>query len=179
MLSRQTLSLLKASPQQALGGVYGDVFWNLLPSMAYVAGAELPCIVYVANPTDEDREYMLALTVSSAGSVITKYPVRVDEVTGFPVDANSVISLPGALVVGYSDVALTMSLYEKEENEVVDTVSTALTTAGTSGLPTLPEFPELPGLPPVGGIDLNSMLNMMILLVVVVMMMKMMTKVTK
>jgi len=177
MLNRQALAQLKALPQTLGGGVYGDVFWNLMPSGMYVPGTELPCTVYVANPTDENREYMLALVVSSGGEAIAEYPIRVDDETWFPVEANSVIGLPGALLLGYSDVALTMSLYEKEQNEIIDTVSTALTTMGTSGLPDLPDvppFPEFPGLPPVGGIDLGAVMNLMLTMMVVVMAMKMM-----
>lgn len=178
MLNKQALAYLKTSPQVLGGGVYGDVFWDLMPSVMYVPGTELPCIAYVANPTDEDREYMLALTLSSAGETIIEYPIKVDDLTWFPVEANSVVSLPGALVLGYSDVALTMSLYEKEQNKVVDTVSTALTTTGTSGLPDLPEvppFPEFPGIPPAAGIDIGSIVSLMITMMIVVMMMKMMT----
>ena len=179
MLNKLALAQLKASPQVLGGGVYGDVFWNLMPSIVYVPGTELPCIAYVANPTDEDREYMLALTISSGGETITEYPIKVDDLTWFPVEANSVVSLPGALVLGYSDIALTMSLYEKEQNKVVDTVSTALTTTGTSGLPDLPDvpaFPDLPRLPPTTGIDIGSIVNVMITMMIVVMMMKMMTQ---
>jgi len=179
MLNRQALVYLKALPQVLGGGVYGDVFWDLMPSIVYVPGTELPCIAYVANPTDEDREYMLALTVSSGGTTITEYTIKVDDLTWFPVEANSVVSLPGALVLGYSDVALTMSLYEKEQNKVVDTVSTALTTTGTSGLPSLPDvppFPEFPGIPPSAGIDIGSIVNLMITMMIVVMMMKMMAQ---
>ena len=135
MLSKQTLALFKALPQQALGGTYGDVFWSLMPSTVYVATTELPCTVYVANPTDEDREYMLSLAVWRDGSVITEYTVRVDDLVWFPVDADSVISLPGALVVGYSDAALVMSLFERERGEVVDVVSVALTSSVSAGLP--------------------------------------------
>jgi len=178
MLNRLALAQLKASPQVLGGGVYGDVFWNLMPSVVYVPGTELPCTVYVANPTDEDREYMLALVISSAGATIAEYSIKVDDQTWFPVEANSVIGLPGALLLGYSDVALTMSLYEKEQNEIIDTVSTALTTAGTSGLPDLPDvpaFPEFPGLPPTTGFDIGSIMGLMITMMIVVMMMKMMT----
>ncbi|GAH75386.1 unnamed protein product, partial [marine sediment metagenome] len=90
MLNRQALAQLKAYPQVLGGGVYGDVFWNLMPSIVYVPGTELPCTVYVANPTDEDREYMLALIISSAGETIAEYPIRVDDETWFPVEANTV-----------------------------------------------------------------------------------------
>ena len=191
MLSKRTLALYKALPQQSLGGAYGDVFWNLMPSTVYVARTELPCIIYIANPTDEDREYMLSMAISRAGSVITEYAVRVDELVWFPVEANSAISLPGALVVDYSDVALVMSLYEREQNEVVDVVSVALTSVGTAGLPGLPREPGEPGLPtplppfpgyPPGsdtGSTISSMITMVITIMMVMMMMKVMTGVMK
>lgn len=157
----------------SLVGEYGDVFWSLTPSVVYVAGTELYVRIYAANPTDIDREYMLMAQVSSAGQVITEFPVKVDEGTWFEVEAGSVVSLPGVLLVGYTDVALTLNLYEKEQNDVVDSVSTALTSAGTAGLPALPGIPGIPT------DTISNILNMMIMLVVVIMMMKMMTKVTK
>ena len=178
-MDSQAIIRYKTRSQQVLGGAYGDIFWNLMPSTIYVAGTELPCIVYVANPTDEDREYMLSLSILRDGAVVTEYPVRVDVLVWFPVEANSVISLPGALVVGYSDVGLVMSLYEKEQNGVVDTVSVALTTAGTSGLPSLPEFPGMPPSDGAGGISLNSMMSLMITMMMIVMMMKMLSRMTE
>lgn len=180
MLSRQAL-VSKVLPQTLGGSVYGDVFWNLMPSMVYAPETELPCTVYVANPTDEDREYMLALRIFLAGVLVTEYPVRVDNITWFPVEANSVVGLPGALVLGYSDVVLIMSLYEKEQNEIVDTVSTALTTIGTSGLPSFPGLPGFPELPetPTTAIDLSSIMSMVIMLASLAMLGMMMKTMTK
>ncbi len=156
----------------SLVGEYGDVFWSLTPSVVYVAGTELFVRVYVANPTDVDREYMLIASVLSAGQVVSEFPITVDEMTWFTVEADNVVALPGAVRIGYTDAALTLNLYEREQNEIVDSVSTALTSAGTAGLPPLP---GLPG-PPPGGFDMSSIMNMMIMVMIMVMIMKMMTK---
>jgi len=162
---------------------YGDIFWDLFPVLAYVPGTEIPCIIYVANPTDTDRVYMISAALIRDGETLVEYPIRVDNVTEFPVEANSVISLPGSLVMAFSDCALTLNLYEKEQNEVVDSVSAALTSTGTAGLPDVPT-PGLPGLPPVYDVPgdtgniISSMVEIMIMMMVMMMMMKMMTKVT-
>lgn len=161
---------------------YGDIFWSLSPALVYVPGTEISCIIYVANPTDIDRTYMISAALTTGGATLIEYPIRVDNITEFPVEANSVISLPGSMVMAYSDCALTLRLYEKEQNEVVDTVSAALTTVGAANLPDIPT-PGLPGLPPIyddvpdGTTDTaSSMLGLMITMIIVVMMMKMMTK---
>lgn len=161
-------------PQQ-LAGKYGDVFWDLTPVVVYVANSEIFCHVYVANPTDTDREYMLVLVLLRGGVSLAEYPVLVDELVWFPVEAETVISLPGALLLGYSDVVLTINLYEKEQNKVVDSASIVLTTSGTTGLPGLPEIPGVPIEDGVG-VDLSGLVSLMITMMIVVMMMRMMAK---
>ena len=144
--------------QASLVGEYGDVFWNLPPSMVYMAGSEIHCRIYVANATDIDREYLLMAALARNGQVINEFPIRVDEAAWFSVQANSVVSLPGALVLDYSDAVLTVNLYERETNEVTDSVSTALTSAGTANLPVLPGIPA-PS-------DMSSLMNLLVMFVV-------------
>lgn len=156
--------------QQAdLVGDYGDIFWNLSPSMTYVAGSEICCRFYVANPTDVDRQYMMMASLSRNGEVIDEFTIRVDEAAWFTVEANNVVSLPGALVLDYSDAALTVNLYERETGEITDSVSTALTSAGTANLPVLPGIPAAPT-------DMSNLMNMLMMLMVVMMMGVMMTR---
>jgi len=158
--------------QQDLVGEYGDVFWSLPPSLVYIAGSEIHCRIYVANPTDADRQYMLMATLSRNGQVIDEFPIKVDEAAWFSVPANNVVSLPGALVLNYTDAALTVNLYERETNEVTDSVSTALTSAGTANLPVLPGIPAAPS-------DMSNLMNMLVMFMVMVMMMTMMTRIAE
>lgn len=154
----------------SLVGEYGDVFWSLTPSVMYVAGTELFVRIYVGNPTDVDREYMLMVLVSRAGRTITEFPIKVDDGTWFEVGVGSVVNLPGVLKVGYTDVALSLNLYEKEQNDIVDSVSTGLSSVGTAELPPLPGFPGAPSAPDT----ISSMMSLMIAMMMIVMMMKMM-----
>ena len=125
-----------------LVGDYGDIFWNLPPSMSYVAGSEIHCRIYVANPIDIDREYMIMAALSRGGEILSEFPIKVDEAVWFLVEANNVVSLPGALFLDYSDVALTLNLYERVTDDITDSVSAALTSAGTANLPVLQGYPE-------------------------------------
>ena len=159
----KTFQLLPA----ALAGEYGDVFWTLEPVTTYGPGTELYTRVYVGNPTSTDREYMLMAVVSRAGTTISEFPIVVDNATWFEVQANSVITLPGTLAVGYTDATLTLNLYEKEQNDVVDSVSTELTSAG---VPTLPEIPS------ISYDTLSSLITAMMVIMMMSMVMKMMSK---
>jgi hypothetical protein len=138
-----------------LVGELGDIFWSLPPALTYVAGSEIHCRIYVANPTDVDRNYMMMARLSRGDEVLAEFPIKVDQAAWFPVEAGSVISLPGALVLSYSDVALTVYLYEEETNEITDMVSTALSSAGTAQLPILPGLPQIPA-----GLDWMSLIGM-------------------
>jgi len=153
-----------------LVGDYGDVFWTLEPSLMYVAGTEIFVRIYVANPTDTDREYMLMAVASSGDQELSEFTVKVDDKSWFEVEAESVISLPGALVVDYTDVALTLYLYERSTGKITDSVATALSSRGTEYLPILPGLPS-------AGFDISSIMNLMLVMVVMVMMMKMVGKV--
>ena len=153
-------------------GKYGDLFWNVAPSMVYAGGAEFHARIYVANTTAVDREYMLLATVSRDSQVLSEFPVTVDGAAWFSVAAGSVVSLPGAMTVDYTDAALTLSLYERETNEVTDSVSTVLTSQGTEYFPLLPGLPQLPA----GAADMISPLMSLIALIMVMMMLSSMMR---
>jgi len=149
-----------------LVGEYGDIFWTLHSSLVYAAGSEISARVYVANITDTEREYMIMATVSREETVLAEFPVTVDGRSWFTVEADSVVTLPGALKVSHTDAVLTLSLYERETGEITDSVSTALTGAGTQALPVLP------GIPAAEGLDIGSL----VMVVVMIMMMGMVTR---
>lgn len=146
-----------------LAGTYGDVFWTMEPVMVYVAGSEIYARIYVGNPTDTDREYMLMASVSRIGVLITEFPIKVDDGTWFDVEAGNVVSLPGALEVAYTDVVLTLNLYERVQNDIVDSVASSLISAGI-GLP----FPGVPS--PIDNI--SDLMTMMIFVMMITIMMK-------
>jgi len=159
--------------QQAdLAGEYGDVFWSLSPVLTYVAGSEAHCRIYVANTTDEERQYMLMAELSREGEVIDQFPLKVDGLAWFTVGANNVVGLPGAVILNYTDCALTINLYERETNQITDSVSTALTSQGTANLPVLP------GLPAVST-ETPDIMSTMLIFMVLVMMTTMMTRAVK
>lgn len=149
-----------------LVGDYGDVFWDLDPAVFYMAGGEIPCQIYVANVTDTDREYMLLATVSRDGTVISEFVVTVDGKAWFPVEAESVVSIPASMVVNYTDVVLTLNLYERDTNSVTDSVSAALYST-TGGF-----LPPFPGVPPSAGFDMYSMMMLMVVVMMMTMAMK-------
>lgn len=153
-------------------GKYGDLFWSLAPSMVYAGGAEFHARIYVANTTELDREYMLMASVSRDSQMLSEFPVTVDGAAWFSVEAGSVVSLPGAMMVDYTDAVLTLNLYEKETNEITDSVATVLTSQGTEYFPLLPGLPQLPA----SAADMMSPLMSLIALVMVMMMLSSMTR---
>jgi len=153
-----------------LAGEYGDVFWTLEPVTIYAAGTQIYARIYVGNVTDVDREYLLMAVVSRTGAMITEFPIIVDNVTWFEVKSNRAIPLPGVFVLDYTDVILTLNLYEKEQNDIVDSVFTALTSAGTEEL----TFPPIPK--PSEPTDIFSSIMPLIMLMMVMMMLMPMFK---
>jgi hypothetical protein len=124
-------------------GKYGDLFWNLAPSMVHTAGAEFHVRIYVANTTGIDREYMLMATVSRDEQVLSEFPVTVDGGAWFSVGAGDVVSLPGAMTVDYSNAVLTLNLYERATGEITDSISTVLINQESQYYPLLPALPQL------------------------------------
>ena len=60
-----------------LTGTLGDIFWNLAPSIVYSSGSELGATIYVANPTEESKEYALMARLSSDDTVISEEAVKI------------------------------------------------------------------------------------------------------
>jgi len=148
-------------------GKCGDLFWNLDPSMVYLAGTEIHARVYVANTTDVERQYMLMASISRENQVLSEFPITVDGAAWFSVGAGDVVSLPGALMVDYSDVVLTLSLYERESNEITDSIYTTLTSQGTEYFPQLPSLSQIPT--GVSGDVMSPIMTLMALMMVMMM----------
>ena len=141
-----------------MGGELGNIFWDLPPWIVYAAGYDLGCTIYVANPTDTEKEYALMSRLSSNETVISEEAVRVFGYAWFKVDPRDFIRLRGALRSDETDVVLSVLLVERETEEVADSVSTSLVAPAVSTLP--PTWPGLPGEPGVTGFDWSSVLMM-------------------
>lgn len=150
-----------------LVGTIGDIFWDLPTWVQYLAGSELGCIIYVANPTDEAKEYSLMSVIVSNGETLLEEAITVHDLTWFEVDPNDFIRLFGALSFNFTNVTLIVQLIEKESNEVVNEVSTYLSAT---------QWP--PGWPggAVGGFDWTSLLMLIMLVVMGIVMVKSVTK---
>jgi len=143
-----------------MGGELGNVFWDLPPWIVYTPGYDLGCTIYVANPTDTEKEYTLMSRLSSNETIISEEAVRVFGFAWFKVAPNDFIRLRGALRSDDSDVVLSVLLVERETEEVADSVSTSLVAPTVSALP--PTWPGAPGATGTTGFDWSSMLTMMV-----------------
>ena len=141
-----------------MGGELGNIFWDLPPWIVYAAGYDLGCTIYVANPTDTEKEYTLMSRLSSNETVISEEAVKVFGYAWFKVDPRDFIRLRGALRSDESDVVLSVLLVERETQETADSVSTSLVAPAVSTLP--PTWPGAPGTTTTG-FDWSSMLMMM------------------
>ena len=141
-----------------MGGKLGDIFWDLSPWIVYAVGYDLGCSIYVANPTDTEKEYALMARLTQDTTMISEEALPVFGYTWFKVDPGDFVRLHGALRFSESDVDLTVLLIERETEEVIDSVATKLVaaTAATSALP-----PTWPGAPGTTGYDWSSLLGMM------------------
>ena len=128
-----------------LVGSLGDIFWDLPPWVTYMPGADIGCVIYVANPTDEEREYALMSHLSAEGMVISEESVTVFGYSWFKVDPGDFIKLHGAFNFDNTGVTLTLSLIERESDEVTDAVATFLAEPDAAAWP--PEWPGAPGAP--------------------------------
>jgi len=143
-----------------MGGELGNIFWDLPPWIVYAAGYDLGCTIYVANPTDTEKEYTLMSRLSSNETVISEEAVKVFGYAWFKVDPKDFIRLRGALRSDESDVVLSVLLVERETQEIADSVSTSLVAPTVSALP--PTWPGAPGTTEAAGFDWSSMLMMML-----------------
>ena len=159
----------------ALAGSKGDLFWDLAVPVIYVAGSELPCDIEVANPDTEDHEYMLMTRLQSDSSIISEDAVRVDGGAYFVVEAGDKRTLSGVFSFNHVDVTLTLLLYLRGSEDVVDSVSTSLVTPSTASALWPPGWP----IGTTTGGDWSSMFNMMLPLLMMVMMMGVLTSAFK
>jgi len=141
-----------------MGGELGNIFWDLPPWIIYAPGYDLGCTIYVANPTDTEKEYTLISRLSSNETVISEEAVKVFGYAWFKVDPKDFVRLRGALRFDESDVVLSVILVERETEEIADSVSTSLVAPAVAALP--PTWPGTPGTPGATGFDWSSMLMM-------------------
>jgi len=120
-----------------LSGTLGDIFWDLAPAIVYSSGSELGATIYVANPTEEAKEYALMARLSSDDTVISEESVRVFGAAWFTVDPGEFIRLHGAFRFDDTDAVLSLLLIERETGEMADAVSGYLVSpeAAASGWP--------------------------------------------
>ncbi len=121
-----------------MSGDLGDVFWDLPPVVAYVAGLDLGCGIFVANPTDTEKEYALMARLSRGETVVSEEALPVFGYTWFKVDPGDFVTLKGALRFTESNADLTVSLIERGTQEATDSVSTRLAQVSSSALPPWP-----------------------------------------
>ena len=142
-----------------MGGELGNIFWDLPPWMVYAPGFDLGCTIYVANPTDTEKEYSLISRLLSNDKVITEEAVKVFGYAWFKVDPKDFIKLRGALRADESGTVLSVFLIERETEEIADSVATSLVAPATSSLP--PSWPGNTGTTATTGSNMTSMLTMM------------------
>ena len=59
-----------------MSGSLGDIFWDLPSWLTYESGFDLGCSIYVANPTDTEKEYALMARLSQGETVISEESLR-------------------------------------------------------------------------------------------------------
>jgi len=144
-----------------MSGELGDIFWDLAPWITYEPGYDLGCSIYVANPTDTEKEYALMSRLSQADAVISEEVLPVFGHSWFKVEPGDFVRLRGALRFAESDGDLAILLIERETEEVADSVVTVLVSPATAGvLP--PTWPGSTGTPGVTGFDWSLVLAMML-----------------
>lgn len=126
-----------------MAGSLGDIFWDLAPAIAYSAGFDIGCTIYVANPTSEEKEYALMARLSRDTTKISEEALPVYGQTWFKVEPGDFVVLKGAMRFNDSNAVLTVSLMEKETGTETDSVATTLIASTTSALP--PSWPGTTG----------------------------------
>ena len=142
-----------------MGGELGNIFWDMAPWIIYAPGYDLGCTIYVANPTDTEKEYTLISRLSSNETVISEEAVKVFGYAWFKVDPKDFIKLRGALRADDSNAVLSVLLIERETEEIADSVATSLVAPSVSSLP--PSWTGTPRATATMGFDWSSMLTMM------------------
>jgi len=126
------------TPINVMGDAPGDIFWDLPPVVSYVPGQAIGATIYVANPTDTEKEYALMAELWSGEVAVSQEAIPVFGHAWFAVAPGDFVRLIGELVFEETDVSLVVQLVERETEEVVDSVSTYLVTPAAAGLPTWP-----------------------------------------
>jgi len=144
-----------------MGSELGDIFWDLAPWITYEPGYDLGCSIYVANPSDTEKEYALMARLSRDTVIVSEEVLPVFGYTWFKVAPGDFIRLRGALRFDESDGELAILLVERETEEIADSVVTLLVSpSGAGALP--PSWPGVPGAPGSSGADWSSLLFMMV-----------------
>lgn len=138
-----------------MAGRLGDIFWDLAPYIVYAPGFDIGCNIYVANPSETPKEYALMARLSRDTTKISEEALPVFGYTWFTVEPHDFVVLKGALRFNESNADLTVSLIERETEEVADAVATRLIAPSTSALP-----PAWPGTTTTTT-DWTSMLGML------------------
>lgn len=129
---------------KATAGKLGDVFWDLPPWITYHPGFDLGCTIYVANPTDTEKEYALIARLFRDDVLLTEDVLSIYGRTWFAVEEGDFIRLYGSLHYDETDVVLMVSLVERETEMETDAVVTMLVSpAAAAALP--PAWPVAPG----------------------------------
>ena len=108
-----------------MGGELGNVFWDLPPWIVYAPGYDLGCTIYVANPTDTEKEYTLMSRLSSNGTVISDEAVKVFGFAWFLAYASVLVFLHH-LVLFYMEVFRFTGFFITLSRVLVSTVATMI-----------------------------------------------------
>ncbi|WP_236888207.1 hypothetical protein [Dehalococcoides mccartyi] len=157
-----------------MGSSLGDIFWDLAPWITYEPGYDLGCSIYVANPSDTQKEYALMSRLSQSDTVISEEVLPVFGYSWFKVEPGDFVRLRGALRFEESDAELAILLVERETEEIADSVVTVLVSPSTAGV-FPPTWPDSGGTTAISGFDWSLLLAMML----PVMMLGMVTASTK
>ncbi len=155
-------------PQQLpLSSELGDIFWNLAPYVTYIAGAEIGVTIFVANPSDADKEYtLLARLHDPYGQLVLEESIPIFGYAWFPVTAGDFEKIQAELSYEVSNVILSVTLVERVTGTEVNTVSSYLVAPMTSQVP-----PAWGGTGTTGGFDLSSMMMFMVMIMMMGMVM--------
>lgn len=139
---------------------YGHIFWDLAPWIVYQQGYDLGCTIYVANLTDELKEYALIAKLYRDNVLLVESALPVHGHAWFEVAPDDFARLYGSFSFDETDVVLVVSLVDRETEESVDSVSTILIPSSATELPT--PWPALPGI----GADLSALMMLMMLMMI-------------
>lgn len=142
----------------AMSGALGDVFWDLPPWLYYTPGHDLGLSVFVANPTEAEKEYALLARLSRDATQLSEEALPVFGYTWFKVEPGDLAQLKGALRFSGTNAVLTLLLHEKESGEAVDSVSATLVAPTSQVLP--PAWPSAPGNTGSSGFDWSQIMGM-------------------